>query len=46
MNKNIGIIIGVIVLVVIVGGIYVSNNAKDDAMMEADTTETDSMMKA
>ena len=33
MNKNIGIVIGVIVLVVIVGGIYVSNNAKNDAMM-------------
>ena len=33
MNKNTGIIIGVIALVVIVGGIYASTNSKDAAMM-------------
>ena len=33
MNKNIGIIIGVVVLAVVVGGIYISNNAKNDVMM-------------
>jgi len=58
MNKNIGIIIGVIVLAVIVGGIYVSSNAKNDAMMAKEqmeqkameekkaTEEKDAMMKA
>ncbi len=34
MNKNTGIIIGVIALVVIVGGVYASMNEKDDSMME------------
>lgn len=33
MNKNTGIIIGVIALVVILGGVYVSMNSKDDARM-------------
>ena len=54
MNKNIGIIIGVIVLAVIVGGIYVSNNAKNDAVMVEEKAmmekkameEKDAMMKA
>ena len=32
MNKNIGIVIGVIALIVIVGGIYASMDSKDDAM--------------
>src|SRR3990167_10510704 len=56
MNKNIEIIIWVIVLTVIVGGIYISSNAKNDAMMareqmeekdamiKGDATKTDSMM--
>ncbi len=39
MNKNIGIVIGVIVLAVIVGGIYISNNAKNDAMMAKEQME-------
>ena len=43
MNKNIGIVIGVIVLVVIVGGIYVSNNAKNDAMMAKEQMEQKAM---
>lgn len=38
MNKNVGIIVGVIVLVV-VGGIYVSKNNKDDAMMVKEKME-------
>jgi thiol-disulfide isomerase/thioredoxin len=37
MNKNTGIIIGVIALVVVVGGIYVSRSNKEDrAMMQKD----------
>ena len=39
MNKNIGIVIGVIVLAMIVGGIYISNNAKNDAMMAKEQME-------
>jgi len=42
MNKNIGIIIGVIALVVIAGGAYAFLNSKDDAMM--DTKKPDSVM--
>ncbi len=33
MNKNTGIIVGIIVLLIVVGGIYTSMNTKDDAMM-------------
>ncbi len=33
MNKNTGIIIGIIVLAVVVGGVYTSMNSKDEAMM-------------
>src|SRR3990167_7594879 len=43
MNKNIGIVIGVIVLAVIVGGIYISNNAKNDAMMAEEQMEQKAM---
>ena len=43
MNKNIGIVIGVIVLAVIVGGIYISNNAKNDAMMAKEQMEQKAM---
>ena len=43
MNKNTGIIIGVIALVVIVGGVYVSMNNKDDAMMVKEKTEQQAM---
>ena len=39
MNKNIGIIIGIIVLAVMVGGIYISNNANNDAMMAKEQME-------
>lgn len=39
MNKNTGIIIGVIALVVMVGGIYASTSSKDDAMMAKDKME-------
>lgn len=38
MNKNVGIIVGVIVFVV-VGGIYVLKNSKDDAMMAKEKME-------
>jgi len=38
MNKNTGIIIGVMALVVIVGGVYASMAGKDDAMMKKDET--------
>lgn len=51
MNKNAGIIIGVIALLVIVGGVYASTNNKDHAMMEEketmmkeDTAKTDNMV--
>lgn len=43
MNKNIGIIIGVIVLAVIVGGIYASMNKKDDAMIAKEQMEQKAM---
>lgn len=33
MNKNTGIIIGIIALAVVVGGVYTSMNSKDEAMM-------------
>jgi len=51
MNKNIGIIAGVIALVVIVGGIYASTSNKEDgAMMQKDAKsnvkEEGGMMKA
>src|SRR3989344_3835587 len=54
MNKNIGIIIGVIALVIVVGGIYVSMNNKDDAMVAEEKAmmekkameEQDAMMSA
>lgn len=39
MNKNTAIIIGVIVFVVIVGGVYASVNNKDDAMMAKEKME-------
>ena len=39
MNKTIGVIIGVVVLTVIVGGVYVSNNTKNDAMMAKERME-------
>ena len=54
MNKNTGIIIGVIAIVVIVGGIYASTNSKNDAMMADERAmmekkameEKDTMMKS
>ncbi len=39
MNKQIGIIVGVIVLVVIIGGVYISKNSKDDAMVSNEQME-------
>jgi thioredoxin 1 len=49
MNKNIGIIIGVMALVVVVGGVYASMSNKDDSMMKKDETsmadKNDVMMK-
>lgn len=39
MNKNTGIIIGVIALLVIVGGVYVSVNNKDNAVMVREKME-------
>ena len=46
MNKNTGIIIGIIALVVIVGGVYVSMNDKDDVMMKDKVESTKMMDKA
>lgn len=51
MNKNIGIIVGVLVLVVVVGGIYAStNNKKDEVMVKKEGSvsvkEEGVMMKA
>lgn len=43
MNRNIGIIIGVIALVVIVGGVYASMNNKNDAMMAKEKMEQQAM---
>lgn len=43
MNKNTGIIIGVIALIVIVGGVYVSVNGKGDAMMAKEQVEQKAM---
>jgi len=45
MNKNTGVVIGVIALVVIVGGVYASMSNKDDAMIK-DKVEDTVMMKA
>ncbi len=39
MNKKIGIIIGVIALVIIAGGIYASQNSKENAMMAKEKME-------
>ncbi len=39
MNKNIGSIIGVIAFVVIIGGVYVSMNSKDDVMVVKDSMD-------
>lgn len=39
MNKNVGIVVGVIVLVVVAGGIYASMNSKNDAMMAKEQME-------
>lgn len=43
MNKNIGIVVGVIVLVIIAGGIYASMNSKNDAMMAKEQMEQKAM---
>lgn len=43
MNKNAGIIIGVIVLVVIVGGVYASMNSNNDAMIAKQEMEQKAM---
>lgn len=45
MNKNTGIIIGVVVLVVLVGGVYASMNTNDDAMMDRKTGDAAMMQK-
>lgn len=44
MNKNIGIIVGVIALIVIVGGVYSSMNKKEE-MTKKESMQDDSMMK-
>lgn len=43
MNKNTRIIIGVIVLVLVVGGIYASKNNNNDAMMAKEQIEQKAM---
>mgnify|MGYP001561626592 CR=1 FL=1 len=50
MNKNTGIIIGVVILIVIIGGVYASMDKSDDAMrakekMEQQGTEDKAMME-
>ena len=46
MNKSTGIIIGVITLVIIAGGIYVSMSSKDSAMTEKEKMEQQVMADA
>ncbi|TSD06319.1 MAG: hypothetical protein Greene07147_178 [Parcubacteria group bacterium Greene0714_7] len=43
MNKNTGIIVGVIALLVIAGGAYAFLNSKDDAMMKKEKMEQQAM---
>lgn len=43
MNKNIRIIIGTVALFVVVGGVYVSMNKSDDAMLAKEKTEQQAM---
>lgn len=43
MNKNTGIIIGIIALVVVAGGVYASMNGKDEAMMAKEKMEQQTM---
>jgi thiol-disulfide isomerase/thioredoxin len=43
MNKNIQITVGVVVFAVIVGGIYISNNVKKDAMLAKEQMEQKAM---
>lgn len=45
MNKNIGIIIGILALIAIVGGAYSSVSNKDDVMMNNETKDTAMMQK-
>jgi thioredoxin 1 len=44
MNKNTGIVVGIIILAALVGGVYASMSNKDDAMMKDKVGDT-SMMK-
>ena len=43
MNKNTGVIIGIIALVVVAGGVYASMNGKDEAMMAKEKMEQQAM---
>jgi thioredoxin 1 len=45
MNKNTGIIVGVVALVVLVGGVYASMGTKDDAMMDKKMDDAAMMQK-
>jgi thiol-disulfide isomerase/thioredoxin len=46
MNKNIGIIAGVIVLAIVIGGVYISQNLKENTMMvEEDAMRTEKQME-
>jgi len=45
MNKNTGIIIGVVALVIIVGGVYTSMRGKDDAIMDTKMDDSSVMQK-
>ena len=44
MNKNIGVIIGVIALVIVVGGIYASRSNKEDGAMMQKDAENDAKL--
>jgi thiol-disulfide isomerase/thioredoxin len=43
MNKNTGIIIGIIALVIVAGGMYTSMNDKDESMMAKEKMEQQAM---
>jgi len=44
MNKNTGVIVGIIVLVIIVGGVYALTNGRDDMMVD-EKVDDSAMMK-
>lgn len=43
MNKNVGIVIGIVVVLIIGGGVYASMNKSDDGMMDKKVDESSEM---